>query len=150
MMPEVEARVAVYRYGGRLFVPTEARTTAGFWIEVEPVRDAPMDPGPLASALRDAVTAGTATVPAPLAPNSRPVMLDHVAARSYSEFARKARVWQAVFSASATRVEQFKELPEGGWVPDPTNLQVSDSGYDYQWAAEVIVSRAKKLIPRSP
>ena len=105
--PAVTAHV--YAYRGRFFVPTVAKTEAGFFLEVDPVDIVEVPRADvLAAAIESAMARGNPTVPTPQRSQyGTPVLVRSAEALSWAEFEKEARLW---------RIESRAE----GWTLVPT------------------------------
>lgn len=108
--------VGVYLCGKRVIVPTSARTRAGFYLEIEPVRVAEADD---ASAIREiillALETGNPSIATPPRDKfPKPVVLKHAKVRSWVAFERLVRAWQVYKSAVDTEFCRYERTPPRG------------------------------------
>lgn len=84
-----------YLRKGTAFVPTTAKTEAGYWLAVEPVDVRKVaDPEALHSMLLAAINRGNPIVPTPARHNfPRPIMERYCGLKSLSAFERTASCW---------------------------------------------------------
>jgi hypothetical protein len=84
-----------YLRRGTAFVPTTARTEAGYWMAIEPVDVRKVEsPEALQSMLLAAIKRGNPVVPTPTRDNfPRPVMERYCGLKSLSAFERTASCW---------------------------------------------------------
>jgi hypothetical protein len=85
----------IYIRKGIAYIPTMARTEAGFYLAVEPVEVASVgDKAALEQALVRTISRGNPIVPTPTRANfPQPVLLSHAKVKSWSTFAKSARGW---------------------------------------------------------
>jgi hypothetical protein len=85
----------LYLRSGKAYIPTVAKTTDGFFLEVEPVAVVdPSDASTLERELASRLAQGTPTVPTPSRDNfPKPVVLTHAGVKSWATFQKKATVW---------------------------------------------------------
>lgn len=125
----------IYLVRDKLIVPTFAKTSAGFYVEVEPVFVSSIsDFGDSVNAIKQALELGNPRIPTPDREKvSRPVILQHAHAKSWSSFIQKATCWSVegangsyiMVPLQMVRLEVRAALtknPECGVVfPDPGN-----------------------------
>ncbi|MGA2183132.1 MAG: hypothetical protein ABSH47_08895 [Bryobacteraceae bacterium] len=101
------------------YVPTMARTQAGFWLSVEPVDVAPVaDAEALKLVLLRAIERGNPVVPTPGRDHFPPdVMRRYCGMRSLSAFERTAQLWSFGQSADTYLISQWRrsEVHRGAW-----------------------------------
>ena len=110
-----------YLKNGVVYVPTIAKTEAGFYMDREPVSVvAAANTEGLRYALRDAMGKGNPTIPTP-ARNAfpRPVLLKYSRAKSWSAFARGASQWSIEEEQGRYRIVGYRTHRDGYWIQDP-------------------------------
>jgi hypothetical protein len=110
-----------YLKNGVVYVPTVARTEAGFYMDREPVSVvAAANTEGLRYALRDAMGKGNPTIPTP-ARNAfpRPVLLKYSGAKCWSAFARGASQWSIEEEQGRYRIVGYRTHRDGYWIQDP-------------------------------
>ncbi len=87
--------VSFYLRNGTAFVPTTAKTEAGYWMAVEPVEVWKVEaPEALQPMLLSAINRGNPIVPTPIRGNfPRPIMERYCGLKSLSAFERTASCW---------------------------------------------------------
>jgi hypothetical protein len=109
----------LYLRSGKAYIPTVARTTDGFFLEIEPV--AVVDPGDAAALERELkarLAQGTPTVPTPTRDSfPKPVVLAHAGVKSWATFQKSALVWAT--DGAGPEVDYWGRL-------GPTNPQSPD------------------------
>ena len=110
-----------YLRSGIVYVPTVAKTEAGFYMNREPMSVvAATNTEALRYALRDAMGKGNPTIPTP-ARNAfpRPVLLKYSGAKSWSAFARGASQWSIEEEEGRYQIVGYRTHRDGYWVQDP-------------------------------
>ena len=110
-----------YLKKGIIYVPTVAKTEAGFYMDREPVSVvAAANTEGLRYALRDAMGKGNPTISTP-ARNAfpRPVLLKYSGAKTWSAFARGASQWSIEEEEGTYQIVGYRTHPDGYWVQDP-------------------------------
>lgn len=111
----------VYVRDGVAFLPTVARTTAGFWMDVEPVEVVPFaaaETAGLCAALARVIDRGNPTVPTPTRATFPPwVVLRHAGVASARAFGRTAAYVHV--ESGPDGFEAWLGTPDGrgGWTP---------------------------------
>jgi hypothetical protein len=100
---------------GIVYVPTVAKTEAGFYMNREPVAAVPAaDTTALQRALRDAMRKGNATIPTPKRTEYPPPVLPKYAGlKSWSEFMQGASEWKILERNGNYKIVPYCEDPEG-------------------------------------
>jgi hypothetical protein len=105
-----------------LYLPTTAKTEAGFYVSCEPVAVVPAaNTEALRSALRDAMDRGNPIIPTPKRNAFQPPVLPKYAGvRSWSAFMRGASEWSIDERCGIYQIIPYRKDPDGGsgWVPD--------------------------------
>ena len=107
------------------YVPSVARTEAGFFLDVEPIEAIPRsDVGRIQNALKRAILLGNPRVPTPDRNTaSIPRILDHAKVDSWSTFEKKASCWQIIRNKDQYVVQKMKRRPDRGWEEDPSSAE---------------------------
>jgi len=113
-----------YLREGKVYVPVQAKTEAGFYMDIEPVEVAAVpDTEGLRRALLATYARGNPGVPTPARnERSRPVVLRHAGVKSWARFAHNADVWQMDLRRGACRIIGQQRSADGGWVDDPDQV----------------------------
>jgi hypothetical protein len=137
---------SIYAKNGSAYIPTLARTEAGYYIGIEPVEVVPIsDPNALASAIKKAVNRGNPVVPTPSRANfPKDVILKYAKVKSISAFEKGTSFWQIREKDGIYETEKWKENPEGGWVPDPKRKEVLAQGTSLDDAVRRLVVRIRE------
>jgi hypothetical protein len=107
---------------GVVYLPTVAKTEAGFYMDREPVALVPVtNPDALRQALKDAARRGNPIVPTPKR-NAfpPPVLPKYAGVKSWSKFMQGASEWTIAEDKGAYRIVPYRKDPTGGpsWVED--------------------------------
>jgi hypothetical protein len=115
----------LYVRAGIAYIPTAAKTEAGYYLDIEPVEvTAVSNSVAFDAALKRAINRGHPVVPTPTRMTfPRPVILKYAKARSINGFERGATYWQLTKENELYKIGKWKKRPQGGWVPDPTREQ---------------------------
>ena len=108
---------------GQAFIPTQARTEAGFYMAIEPIEVVDARDGPrLEQALLRAVSRGNPSVPTPLLTevndSSKNPLLKLAKVKSSSAFEKHAKSWQLSKRDGAYFVVPYRPHESGGKVED--------------------------------
>ena len=105
---------------GRAFIPTMARTEAGFYLAIDPVEvvDA-ADPAAMEAAFINVVQRGNPAVPTP-SRDGYPewVVLKHAGVKSAAAFERLAESWALSISGDNYALIPYRPFETGGSVED--------------------------------
>ncbi|MBP1152672.1 hypothetical protein [Methylocaldum sp. RMAD-M] len=115
----------VYLRKGIVFVPTVAKTEAGFFLDIDPVAVLESsDRQQVSEAIKAAILKGNPTVPTPTrAAFPKPVVLNYANVKSWATFERNAYCWKVTGKDSAFQLCPQRKNPSGGWEDDPTNAE---------------------------
>lgn len=111
---------AFYLRSGVAFIPTTAKTQAGFYIDVEPVEVVPVtERTSLERALLRTIQRGNPIVPTPArATFPAPVVLAHAKMRSWAAFEKSASGWSIAKVEGAFTIAPYRAGKHGGWKED--------------------------------
>lgn len=104
------------RRTGTVLVPRTAKTEAGYWLDVEPVKRASVDdPASISHVLREAIEHEELIVASPTrAMFPKPVVLAHSTARSWSDFEKRNVQFSLLRTPDGRfRIERYQKAPEG-------------------------------------
>ena len=112
----------IYVRKGMAFVPDVARTEAGFFLDVEPVRVAKLsDLQSLASAIEQAMTAGNPRVPTPTrAAFPKPVILKPAGAKNWNAFVEQGACFTVFRGDDELEITETARNDDGEWVDAPS------------------------------
>jgi hypothetical protein len=106
---------------GLVYLPTVARTQAGFYMKREPVAVVPaVDADELRRALRDIMAKGNAVIPTPKRDAfPAPVLPKYAGEKTWAAFMRGASEWDISEKNGNYQIMPYRKDPEGGqsWVP---------------------------------
>ena len=107
---------------GVVYVPSMAKTEAGFHMRQEPVAVVPaVNTEALRRALQDVMDRANPIIPTPKRDAfPPPVLPKYAGAKSWSAFMRGASEWSIIEKEGCYRILPYRKDPDGGpgWVPD--------------------------------
>src|SRR5258708_39144334 len=112
----------LYIRNGTAYVPTAAKTEAGYYLDIDPVEVTSIsDAEGFARAVRQTIDRGHPTVPTPTRATGfpKPVVLRYAKVRSLTAFEKDTSYWQLHRKDDAYQIEQWMKGPQGGLLPDP-------------------------------
>lgn len=114
----------IYLRGGFIYVPTMAETTAGFFLDAEPVDVAPAnDFDSMQKAIGRAIMRGNPQVPTPTrAEFPKPVVLKYAKVKSWSAFERKCESWTILENEGRYQIKRGRRA-DRGWEDDPEQIE---------------------------
>jgi hypothetical protein len=112
----------VYVRKGMAFVPDVARTKAGFFLDIEPVRVIQVsDLHSLASAIEQAMVAGNPLVPTPTrAAFPKPVILKPAGVKNWNAFVKRAACFTIFHLGDELEISETAPNDNGDWVDAPS------------------------------
>jgi hypothetical protein len=113
---------------GVVYLPTVAKTEAGFYIDREPVAVVPvMETGALRHALQEVTRRGNPIIPTPKR-NAfpPPVLPKYAGVKSWSKFMQGASDWKIVEHNRSYRIVPYRKDPKGG----PSRVEDRDRKID--------------------
>jgi hypothetical protein len=113
--------VNVYLREGKTYLPTVAKTDAGFYMNVEPVAVIPVaDLGALRNAFRDVLVRGTPIIPTPKRNAYPPSLLPRYAGvKTDRAFMQQAAHWSMDDKGGEFKIIGYRVHDDGYWVQDP-------------------------------
>ena len=107
------------------YVPTVAKTEAGFFLDVEPIEAVSIaDRQQIQAALKRAILSGNPTVPTPDRETlSKSAVLRYANARTWASFEKRASCWEITKRADQYVVQRMKRRSDRGWEDDPSNAE---------------------------
>lgn len=129
---------------GRAFVPTMAKTAAGFYMGVEPVEvvDA-ADQAAVADALIRAVNRGNPVVPTPTRDNyPEDPLLKHAGVKSLATFEKSAQSWKLSKREGAYLIAPYRPSGEGGAEEDLERTEAVPAREPLESVVHRLVERA--------
>jgi hypothetical protein len=121
----------LYTRNGIAYVPTAAKTEAGYFLDIEPVEIVSVgDRSALAQAIKRTIARGHPRIPTPTRATGFPksIMLKYANIKSLRTFERTALSWHFSKADECFQIEQWQRGPEGGWVPDPAHTMRLPAG----------------------
>jgi hypothetical protein len=143
----------IYVRKGMVFVPTVARTEAGFYMDIEPVEvAAAADLGAIQLAVKSAVARGNPRVPTPTrATFPKPVVLKHAAVKSWSAFERGSLCWVLHESKGIFQIIPQRKAADGrGWVDDGDQIESLQAGTNIEEFAKRVAELIQSSAARTP
>ena len=139
---------SVYVRKGFAYIPTVARTEAGFHLEIEPVQVIPVEnAAALERALAETISRGNPTVPTPMPSEAlRPVVLAHVNVRSWSAFVKSASAWHVENEKGRFVIAPLRAVEHGNLVQDRETRENLPEGTPL----DVVVRRVIERITAQP
>jgi hypothetical protein len=132
----------LYLRNGIVYLPTVARTDAGFYMDVEPVRVVKFDDRKgLQSAIVEAMSRGNSVIPAPTrAAFPKAVVLKHANVKSWAAFEKNALVWSIDESNGNYRINPGRRRADRGWEDDPERIESFAPGTTLDAVAQRLLS----------
>jgi hypothetical protein len=135
--------VPLYIRNRTAYVPTAAKTHAGYYLDIEPVEVTTIsDEEGFIAAIRRTIDRGHPIVPAPTRATGfpKPVILRYAKLQSLTAFEKDASYWQLHKQDNQYRIEQWKKGAQGGWIPDPALSEALPLGSSVDEAIKRLVS----------
>ncbi|SRR6266404_2336054 len=130
------------------YVPTAAKTQAGYYLDIEPVEVTPIsDEESLMGAIRRSIDRGHPTIPTPTRATGfpKPVVLAYVKVRSLADFEKDAAYWQLHKEDDLFRIEQWKRGEQGGWLPNPPSSETLPLGASVDDAVKRLIDSVQSV-----
>ena len=110
----------IYLHKGTVFVPTVAKTEAGFFFDVEPVAVIErFDHVRIADAIKWVVIKGNPVIETPTRLTfPKPAVLNYANVKSWAAFEKKALCWIVTKKEDVLQVCPQRKKPTGGWDDD--------------------------------
>ena len=133
-------------------MPIVARTEAGFYMDIEPVRAVPAtDSEALQSAIMEAMSRGNPTVPTPMrATFPKPVVLKYAKVQSWSAFEKNALNWTIVEESGSYQIKPKRRRPDKGWEDDPEKIESLPPGASVDTVARRVAALAQLAFGQYP
>ena len=137
----------IYLRDGEVFVPTVAKTDAGFFVDIEPVvvlkSNEPMG---VMAAVVAVINNGNPSVETPSrAAFPKPAVLSHAKVKTWAAFEKKANFWKVTKNGSEFQLKPQRKSSGHGWedVPGKSESFVGDG------ALEKLASSLALMIERT-
>jgi hypothetical protein len=113
-----------YLRKGVVYVPTVAKTVAGFYLGVDPVAVVPVShTADLRRALQETIARGNPRVLTPTRRNfPPPVTLKYAGVKTLAAFERGTLTWDMEKNGKVYQIKIGRKHPEGGWEEDPDQI----------------------------
>ena len=136
----------VYVCVGRAFIPDVAKTEAGFFLDVEPVRTVELGDLPaLAAALDQAMANGNPLVQTPARSSfPKPVVLKLAGVKNWNTFMKRARCFTILRGESEIEIAEAGRDEKGAWIESPSLHQGFSLRTSSLELARHIVERARQ------
>jgi hypothetical protein len=121
----------LYIRNGTAYVPTAAKTQAGYYLDIEPVEVVPIsDDEGFARAIRRSIDRGHPVVSTPTRATGfpKPVILASAKVRTPAAFEKDASYWQLCKTDHSYVIENWKKGSQTGWVPDLSRIEILPIG----------------------
>jgi hypothetical protein len=107
---------------GTVYVPTTAKTDAGYYMDREPVAVLPAsNTDGLRRAFHDVIARGNAIISTPTrASQPPPILLKYAGVKTWSSFMHGASTWSIKDKDGKYQIVGYRAHPDGYWVEDPT------------------------------
>jgi hypothetical protein len=114
-----------YLRKGQVFVPTVAKTEAGFFMDLNPVSVVEVgNPDAVAQAIVATIEKRNPIVPTPTRGTfPTPVILAHAKVKSWATFEKSALCIKVVLNGSIYQIRPMRKSPSGGWEDDPARIE---------------------------
>lgn len=141
----------LYTRGDKVYLPTSAKTAAGFFLDDDPVEVVDLaDKAGLRDAICRVVSKGNPEVPTPLDPDvHEPAVLKHAGLRTWSAFARRAELWTIKERDGNFEIIRMLKRPGGGWTGNPEESEALVPGTTVDQLAELLVVRLASCVSQS-
>jgi hypothetical protein len=138
----------LYLRNGTAYVPTVARTEAGFFLDTDPVEVVPaVNTEALRDAVKQAIARGNPRVPTPTrAAFPKPVVLKYAKVKSWSAFEKGCSNWTIVETNGLYQIKRGRKRPDRGWGDDPTQIEMLPPGTDIDEVAQRAVAAMKSAL----
>lgn len=123
-------RYSFYTSGSTAYLPTCARTDAGYHLDIDPVEVASiLDTDAFVAALARGIGRGNPEVRTPDRDSfPPPAVLKHTRAASWSSFEETASVWLIEDRNNQLRLVPSRRAPDGGWTSEYSRTHVLPRG----------------------
>lgn len=139
----------LYILNGIAYIPTAAKTEAGYYMDIEPVEViSSSDKVAFAQSIKRTIIRGNPTVPTPTRATGfpKPVVLKYANLKSMAAFEKKASSWHLDEKNGLFIIEQWQNRPQGGWVPDPARTESLPMGTPIDEAVRRLVDKIQNSI----
>lgn len=118
-----------YLRQGVVYIPTEAKTDAGFYIAADPVAVVPAsDRAGLRGALLETIARGNPRVPTPSYKSHTPILPKYAKVKNWAAFERGTLTWLVDERDGRWHIIGERRKPRVGWVEDPEQTVVVPPG----------------------
>lgn len=137
----------LYIHKGTAYVPTVARTEAGFYMDIDPVAAIPASAFEiLRRAITETMGKGNPIVPTPTrAAFPEPVVLKYAKVKSWPAFGKTSECFEIYEKGNVYQIQHAQETSSGGWEDNPAKTESFPSGVTLDQVAQRVIA----LIQRS-
>src|SRR5215470_4437016 len=106
------------------YIPTSAKTEAGFYLEIEPVETAKIaDTVKFREALKAALSRGNPRVATPRREDyGKPAVMKYAKVKSWAQMERESSFWGITENNGNYEFGPYKRRSDRGWEEDPTQI----------------------------
>jgi len=139
----------LYVRKGFAYIPTMAKTEAGFYLAIEPVEVVPIeDKAALEQALAKIISRGNPRVPTPTRANfPQPVLLSHAKVKSWSTFVKSASGWSIANEKGSFLIAPYRLVENGGFEEDPDAREALPESTPVDSVVRRAVERVTQSVP---
>lgn len=136
----------IYLRKGTVYVPTVAKTEAGFFVDVEPVAVIEgSDRARIADAIKKTIIKGNPTIETPTRLTfPKPVVLSYANVKSWATFEKSSLCWKASKKESVLQLRPQRKNPNGGWEDDPEKVEIFTGPMAIDEIAEVAAKQIQR------
>jgi hypothetical protein len=134
----------LYLWNGNVYVPTEARTEAGYFMDIDPVAVVSItDTDALRGTIKEAMDKGNPIIPTPTrAAFPKPVVLKYAKVKSWSAFEKGALNWTIVEKSGIYQIKPGRKRPDRGWEEDQAKIE----SFAFGTGVPSVIDRVASLI----
>lgn len=116
----------IYLRKGTVYIPTVAKTEAGFFMDVEPVAVIERsDRTGIVDAIKATIANGNPIVQTPTRLTfPKPAVLSYANVKSWATFEKSAICWEISKQQSVLQFRPQRKHPDGGWEDDPEKIEI--------------------------
>jgi hypothetical protein len=128
----------LYLRNGVVYIPTVARTEAGYFMDIDPVEVvSAADGDALRHAIKEAINKRNPTVPTPTrAAFPKPVVLKYAKVKSWSAFEKGTLPWTIEEKDGRYNIKPGRKRPDRGWEDDPERVESLPPGITLEAVAD--------------
>ena len=137
----------IYLKKDTVYLPTVAKTDAGIYSDIEPVKVVQVwDTDAFVAAIKETMARGNPIIPTPKRDAwPEPVVLKYANVKSWSAFEKETVDWAIVKKAGIYQIKPGKRHPDGGWEDDRERIETLPEGA----TVDDVAKRAVELVQSS-